>query len=377
MPPINVLVKPVSSACNMRCTYCFYRDVSSHRETAFQEILTMDTAEKILAALSEYAEGSCTIAFQGGEPTLIGLDFYQEFMEREKIYTRPGLQFHHAIQTNGYCIDEKWARFFAENKFLVGLSFDGPSKLHNANRRGADGKETYSRALHAAQLLEKCAVTYNILCVLTGKNARSIQQIYQFFKRQGFQWLQFIPCLEPLGQRRGEESYHLSSQVYGQCLVTLFDLWYQDLKSGRYISIRHFDNWLSMLMGREAEACSMRGRCSNQIVIEADGSIYPCDFYATDEWRMGAIGERPLGELLESAEWKRFLQLSDCLPEECRRCDYYFLCRNGCRRDRSWNEQGEYGKLYYCQAHRYFFEKRGTDLYRAARHLAGRENGCL
>lgn len=371
MPPIHVLVKPVSSACNMCCTYCFYRDVSSRRERAVQGTMTMETAEKLLASLCEYAEGSCTIAFQGGEPTLVGLDFYKEFIRRERAYARPGLRFHHAIQTNGYDIDEMWAEFFAQNEFLVGLSLDGPPKLHNVNRKDRGGKGTCERILRTAQLFDTYKVAYNILCVLTRKNARSIQQIYQFFKRQGFRWLQFIPCLEPLGQQRGQESYHLSNQDYAQCLVTLFDLWYRDLKRGHDISIRHFDNWLSIFLGQEPEACSMRGYCSRQVVIEGDGSIYPCDFYATDEWRMGRVGERPLREVLESEKWTRFLELSRTLPEACGKCEYYFLCRNGCHRERTADGQAEdRGLYYYCPAHRHFFEKRGRNLYEAAQYIA-------
>ncbi len=369
MPPVNVLMKPASSLCNMRCSYCFYRDVSGHRRRALACMLTSERLEQILSSALEYAEGSCTFAFQGGEPTLAGLEFYQKFVELEKRYARPEVQVRHIIQTNGYCMDKEWAGFFAQNHFLVGLSLDGPPKLHNRNRRDEGGSGTHHRVLHSVQLLEDRRVPYNILCVLTGQNARSIQQIYQFFRRRRFQWLQFIPCLEPLGQLRGREPYHLSNEVYGQCLVTLFDLWHQDLKRGHYVSVRHFDNWMSILMGQEAEACGMQGRCAAQFVIEGDGGVYPCDFYACDQWRVGTVGEQSFQEMLDSPTWQKFLRMSHKIPDMCVRCRYYYLCRNGCRRDRLATAGGELGRMYYCQAYQYFFSRREKELYEAAQLL--------
>ena len=203
MPAVNVLIKPASSACNMACAYCFYRDVAEHREHAFEGMLSLERMEQVIAAAMEYAEGICSFAFQGGEPTLAGLEFYRSVVELQKKYARPGVRIHNAIQTNGYCIDEAWAAFLAENHFLVGLSLDGPAELHNLNRKDRAGKGTFNRVMHAAKLFDRYHVEYNILCVVTGKNARSIGQIYHFYQKQGFHWLQFIPCLEPLDSQRG------------------------------------------------------------------------------------------------------------------------------------------------------------------------------
>jgi len=369
MPPVNILIKPASSACNMRCEYCFYRDVADHREHAFEGWLTVEWMEKILASVAEYAEGTCTLAFQGGEPTLAGLDFYRQLLEIEKKYAKPGLHYQHAIQTNGYCIDEDWARFFADNRFLVGLSLDGPPELHNLYRKDSAGKGTSGKVLRAAQLFDKFHVDYNILCVITGRGARSIQRIYQYFTKQNFRWLQFIPCLEPLDQPVGSSQYFLSDEAYGKFLVTLFDLWYQDLRKGRYVSIRHFDNWLSILMGEEVEMCSMRGRCSIQFVIEGNGSVYPCDFYVLDEWKLGTAGETSFAEMLRSEPARRFIQESCHVPEECRTCKLYPLCRNGCRRDRAFEPCGSLGATRYCKAHKYFFSQRGQEFTQAARIL--------
>ncbi len=358
MPPVNILIKPVSSACNMSCTYCFYRDVSAKRSCAYTGALSLERMEQIIVSAMAYAQGDCTFAFQGGEPTLAGLDFYREVLLLEQRHRRPSVQIHNTIQTNGLCIDEAWARFFAENDFLVGLSLDGPPELHDRNRRGADGGGTCRQVLRTAQLFDRFQVPYNILCVVTGQNARSIQRIYNFYKKQHFQWLQFIPCLEPLDQEPGLEAYHLSCEAYGDFLIRIFDLWLQDLRRGVYVSVRHLDNWLSILLGEPPEACNMTGHCSVQYVIEGDGGIYPCDFYVLDQWRLGTVGQSSFAEMQRCETARRFVDVSLQVPEQCRTCPIYPICRNGCRRDRL----GPSGQNRFCGAYRRFFEERAREL---------------
>ena len=370
MPPINILIKPASSACNMACKYCFYRDVAEHREQAFEGMLSLQKMERVIRAGMEYADHSCSFAFQGGELTLAGLDFYRGVVELQKKYARSGVEIHNAIQTNGMLIDEEWAVFLAENRFLVGLSLDGPAELHNLNRLDTVGEGTFNRVMRAARLMEKHGVEFNILCVVTGRNARSVEKNYRFYRRQGFRWLQFIPCLDSLEQQRGEEKYHLSAENYGDFLIRLFDLWYEDLQRGEYISIRHLDNWLSILLGGQPEVCSMTGQCAVQFVVEGDGGVYPCDFYVLDEWRMGTVGESSFAEMQrgEVAAW--FIQASLRVPNKCRRCRWYGLCRNGCRRNRMTLLDGEVDRNCYCEAYQRFFSQREKQLMQAARLLA-------
>ena len=367
MPAVNILIKPASSACSMNCAYCFYKDVAQNRETAFEGMISLADMERVIAAGMEYAEGLCSFAFQGGEPTLAGLDFYRQVVELQKRHAKPGVRIHNAIQTNGFCIDEEWAKFLAENHFLVGLSLDGPADLHNFNRVDNHGKGTWNRIMRTVQLFDKYHVDYNILCVVTGQNARSIQKIYQFYRKQNFHWLQFIPCLEPLGEERGGAKYHLSTKAYGDFLLRIFDLWYADLKRGEYVSIRHLDNWIAMLMGEPPEACNMTGRCSIQFVIEGDGGVYPCDFYVLDQWRLGTVGECSFAEMAACQTAKNFCQASCRVPEECRSCPVYPICRNGCRRDRLTTPEGLVDRNYYCEAYRRFFTERYKELHDAVR----------
>ena len=358
MASLNILIKPASASCNMACKYCFYKDVAKNRQQAFKGILSLELMKKIIQAGMEYPASSYSFTFQGGEPTIAGLDFFRQTVKLQKEYARPNTEVFNAIQTNGYLIDEAWAEFLAENHFLVGLSLDGPAELHNLNRVDVSGNGTFNKVMHAAKLLKKYHVDFNILCVVTGRNARAVEKIYHFYKKQGFRWLQFIPALEPIDAMRGMENYYLSANAYGDFLIRLFDLWYADLRQKEYISIRHLDNWLSILMGARPEACDMAGRCAVQFVVEGDGSVYPCDFYVLDEWYMGKVGEISFAELQRGTIGKRFINTSLRVPAQCQSCPWHSLCRNGCRRDRMDIFDGGDGRNCYCESFQRFFSER-------------------
>ena len=242
MPPLSVLIKPASSACNMNCSYCFYKDVAANRERGFAGYMTMDTLEKLIASALDYADRDCTFLFQGGEPTLAGLGFYRAVLELERKYAKKDVRVFNAIQTNGYLIDEQWAEFLASNGFLVGLSLDGPADVHNGCRKDLAGKDTFNRVMNAAHLLDRAGAEYNILSVVTVQSAKRAESIYNFFKKHRFKWLQFIPCLEPLNSGRDGDVHSMKPDEYGRFLIRIFDLWYADLLKGQYVSIRHIDN---------------------------------------------------------------------------------------------------------------------------------------
>lgn len=357
MPSISVLIKPASSACNMNCKYCFYKDEAQKRQNEFQGKLSVETAENIIKSAVDFSDGHCFFMFQGGEPTLAGLDFFRAFIELEKKHAKKGIEFHNSIQTNGYIIDAEWAKFLHDNNFLVGLSIDGPAEFHDANRVDNNNKGSFNKIIKAAKLFDKYEVQYNVLSVVTGKNARSVQKIYNFYKKQGFKYLQFIPCLEPLGDARGNADFSLSPKEYADFLVTIFNLWLKDFKNNNYISIRHIDNQLSMMLGANPEICSMNGCCSIQFVVEGDGSVYPCDFYVLDEWKIGEIGKNSFEEMINSKKAVNFIESSRNILEECKSCPFFCICRNGCRRDRITDNNGIVGKNYYCDSYKYYYAK--------------------
>ncbi len=355
MPPLSLLLKPASSACNLRCAYCFYADEAQKRRVAdrgrMPEAVARAVVEKSLAA----AEGSVSFLFQGGEPTLAGLDFYRRFVSLVEEHAPKGLDVRYAIQTNGTLLDEEWCRFFAEKRFLVGLSLDGDRACHDRFRRDAQGRGTYGQVMKASGLLDRAGVRYNVLTVVTGPLARHAQSVFASLCKNGFRFQQYIPCLDPLGEERGGDPWSLTPAQYGDFLKTLFDLWYRELERGRYWSIRYFDNLVWILSGQPPEQCSMRGCCGLQYLIEADGSVYPCDFYGLDEYKMGNVLDQTWAELDQAREQLGFIERSRRVPEECQTCRWYALCRNGCRRDRLRTEVG-LGKNYYCRSYAAFFD---------------------
>lgn len=355
MPPINVLIKPASGNCNMRCNYCFYTDEINNRKVKSYGIMTTDTLEAIVKKVLDYAEGECTIAFQGGEPTLAGLPFFQHLIEIQNKYNYNKVKIHNAIQTNGYLIDNHWAEFFAKNRFLVGLSLDGTKEIHDRERIDASGKGTYSKIMRTIQLFQNHNVEFNILTVVTAHTAKNINKIYNFYKRNNLNHHQYIPCLDPLGEERGQYSYSLTPQLYSQFLKDLFDLWYLDVSKGNMVYNRYFENILLMLTGRPPESCGMSGVCNKQYTIEADGSVYPCDFYVLDEWRLGNLVTQSIEDIDKARDENRFIETSKSIHEDCRGCKWLQLCRGGCRRDRMQLEEG-LDKNYFCKAFYEFFE---------------------
>jgi len=338
----------------MACKYCFYRDVTDRRSTGNLGIMTDETLELMIKnALSE-CETEVSFAFQGGEPTLAGLDFFKKVISLEKKHNTNGVKVHNVLQTNGLELDEGWADFFVENGFLVGVSLDGDKELHDTARLDRADKGTHSRIMQTLDLFRRKGVDFNILCVISSYVARYPEKVYNFFKKQGFNYLQFIPLLDPLEEKRGGNFWSLTPSRYASFLKKLFDLWYLDCKKHDGVSIRHFDNWLGLLMGFPPENCAMSGRCAVYFVVEADGSIYPCDFYVTDEWKMGNIADgKTFAELQRSDAATRFIAGSTT-PENCSACKYYFLCRGGCRRDRE--PLAENAENFYCQAYTQFFD---------------------
>ncbi len=372
MPPISLLIKPASSNCNLRCRYCFYHAIAENRQTKSYGMMDIETLEALVKKALEYADYSCTFAFQGGEPTLAGLDFFRKLIEFEKKYNIKKVQIHNALQTNGVVIDDEWAQFLAENKFLVGLSLDGPKDIHDANRYDALNKGSFTRVMEAVRLFNKHKVEYNILTVVTANTARHINKIYNFYKKNGFRYLQFIPCLDPLGEEPGGYDYSLSAERYANFLKTLFDLWYADIIQGNMISIRYYDNLVGMAMGQRPEACGMGGVCTCQFVVEADGRVYPCDFYVIDRWYLGNLKDASFEELRNSEAGSTFVEVSKDIDPQCRECRWFNLCRGGCRRDREPFENDKPVLNHFCAAYKEFFEYAGERLIYLARQFSKR-----
>ncbi len=330
MPPLTLMIKPASGACNMRCTYCFYSDVCAHRKMANYGMISIKLLEKVVRRAFFDADQYVSFVFQGGEPTLVGTDFYDALIAFEKRYNTRGLRISNSIQTNGLKLDDKWLRIFRTGNFLVGISLDGTSELHDTFRKDVYGMPTYEVIRKNIGQLRCTGIDYNILCVVNHYVATQAEAVFRALEEH--RYLQFIPCLNTFEGTPSE--WALQPGDYAHFLTVVFDLYEQRILEGNHVSIRTFDNWLNMLRGFPPENCGMSGRCGNYFLVEADGSIYPCDFYVLDEWKLGYIQKTTLCTLGSSTLAKAFVQSSLPVPPECRSCRYYGLCRNGCKRER-------------------------------------------
>ena len=388
MDSASILVKPASADCNIACSYCFYQCLSRGRQEYSKGRMSPETMKQVILRAYEYVDRYVSFAFQGGEPMLAGLDFFRRTVEMQKRYNTKGLLVENTLQTNGLLLDEEWAEFLRENRFLVGLSLDGPASVHDRCRRDASGAPTFDRVMRAAKLLDRHQVPFNILSVVTEPAAKEASALYDFYRENGFHYLQFIPCMdEPVRQAGTHEAdltaaeahepaeskssvmqagahnpYAVTPESYGIFLCEMFDRWYADFEGvmdgtsdEEPTDIRWFSNLAQVDAGYPAEECGMNGSCFIYFVAEGDGSIYPCDFYCMDEYRLGTV-EESFRDLLHSERAVRFVRESLAVDEKCRRCPHFSLCKGGCKRWRDPLGSGRPGLNYLCPAYEMFFE---------------------
>lgn len=348
---ISVMLKPASSNCNMKCKYCFYHSLASNRSEYSKGMMSDETARRVADSALDFAKGTDVyFTFQGGEPLLLGVDFYSRFVDYVREKNVKNSNIHYCIQTNGTLINDEYADFFKKNGFLVGVSLDGDREI-NKYRVYADGKETFDDVLKGIEILKSHSVTFNILSVLTKNTANEFRKAYRFFKENDLRYLQFIPCLKPFEKVSDnyDESLYMTAEDYGEFLNRGFNIYFNTYMRGDFMFIRSFENYILLSKGRNAEQCGMNGCCSSQFVVEGDGSVYPCDFYCTDSWYLGNINDKSFDDLYHSDKAAEFIKNSFILDEKCKVCDYFSICRaGGCKRNRQ--------SADYCQSYKSFFE---------------------
>lgn len=314
----------------MHCGYCFYRDVSSRREVASLGRMSRETLQRLVRRAFSYADGSVNFAFQGGEPTLAGLDFFEELVSLQKKYNTRGLAVSNSVQTNGYDVSDELISLFAREHFLIGVSLDGDRQTHDLMRPDHAGHPTWDRIRATIARMKQAGCDVNILTVVNRHVARRPRQVWDALA--SYEYLQFIACLDDFDGPPAPHS--LTCEDYGRFLIETFDLYQKAFFAGRPVSVRNFDNYLGILLGQPPENCAMRGQCGVYYLVEADGSVYPCDFYVLDEFRLGNVNEDSFHRLAASPVGEHFRAMSHTPHPDCKKCPYAFLCRGGCRRDR-------------------------------------------
>lgn len=348
---IGVLWKTVSEDCNLACDYCYYSTCGGKPGPRINRI---DSAilNTFIQEYMEMSKGSASFAWQGGEPLLAGLDFFEEVVTLQAAYAPAHTEISNALQTNGTLITDKWAAFFRKYQFLIGISVDGPSDIHDERRVDSRGQGSFDRVMKGIDCLRRHQVDFNILTVLHRGNIKKAKELIEFYEREEFAYVQFIPCMDFRSQEIGMAgSYDITPEEYGQFLCEAFDYWYNDGQPRT--SIRFFDNMLSVCTGREAELCVHRSGCSTMLVLEQNGDAYPCDFYIHDDWKLGNVAKDSLNELLLHPARMSFLGMKKTLPAACQNCEYKPLCHGGCPRNRKWADDLSVSDPdYFCSSYK-------------------------
>jgi uncharacterized protein len=353
LPPLPVLFKTVSSDCNLDCSYCYYRE--SLEGTRVRRRLEEPLLATFMRQYMEYVAdtGVASLVWQGGEPTLAGLEFFERAVDLEVEFALRGATIGNALQTNAVLLDDRWGEFLRQYNFLIGVSLDGPEEVHDSARRDRGGHGSFGRTMAGIDVLRKHRVDFNVLCVIGPHNVRRVGDLMRFFHAEGFSHLQFIPAMafqsvEP----NAPASYLITPEEYGDFLVELFDKWYQ--QGFPTVSVRTFDALIQSYLGAASDLCVYGERCDSGIVVEYNGDVYPCDFYVSEDWRLGNVMEQSLESILARPARTAFVERKALLPPRCQACEWRRVCRGGCPRNRLNAAPGR-APEYFCESHQRFF----------------------
>ncbi|MFZ5825711.1 MAG: anaerobic sulfatase maturase [Bacillota bacterium] len=369
MPALTFLVKPASGDCNLRCRYCFY--YNTHTVPGHVQRMSLETLERLIQEACETSPFQVGFGWQGGEPTLAGLAFFQEAVRLQRKYRRTGQRITNALQTNGLLLTPEWCEFLRENDFLVGLSLDGERERHDAERFDAGGHGTYDRVVQALRLLQQHKVRHNVLTVVTADIARRGRQTYRALRELGADYIQFIPSIDS-GQGDVPRELLLTPEAYGAFLKNVYDEWVKELKAGKPVGVQFFESIAAMAVGQPSITCQMAGTCAGQLVVEHDGSLYPCDFMVREEWRLGNLHETPVREVLQGERLKAYMSWAVRLPDDCRSCEFLSFCKGGCPHHRSMHGGDPSRPDYFCRGYKMLFRHALPELAQLGRAAVAR-----
>lgn len=353
--PFHIMAKPIGPICNLGCEYCYYLEKEQLYPHSEDFRMSDRALEQFVAQYIQANPGPhVDFAWQGGEPTLMGLDFFRSAVALQQKHLPPGWTCSNSLQTNGTLLNEQWCQFFRENRFLIGISIDGPAHLHDHYRVDKGQQPTHDRVMRGLRLLQSHGVEYNALCVVSRLNAEHPLEVYRFFKESGITWLQFIPLVEHL-EDESVSDRSVSGEAYGAFLTAVFDEWVRN-DVGR-VFVQTFEVCLSVWDGQPASLCIFAETCGRGLALEHNGDVYACDHFVEPAYRLGNMQVIPVHELADSPAQVQFgLAKRDTLPRQCRECDVRFMCNGGCPKDRFLlTAAGEPGLNYLCDGYRRFF----------------------
>lgn len=363
------MLKPAGSLCNLRCKYCYYLEKNNLYQEQKSHVISDQMLEKFI---KEYIESQTTpdvlFCWHGGETLMRPISFYRRALELQRRYAG-GRRIDNSIQTNATLLTDEWCQFFRENNFLVGVSIDGPQEFHDEYRRTATGKPTFHKVMQGIRLLNKHGVEWNALAVVNDFNAEYPLDFYHFFKEIGCHYIQFTPIVERKvirndglslapGMEEGGEliDFSVTPEQWGNFLCTIFDEWVRNDVGNYYIQI--FDATLANWVGVQPGLCTLAKECGHAGVMEFNGDVYSCDHFVYPEHLLGNIQNKTITEMMYGEKQKKFARLKhDCLPQQCRECQWQFACHGECPKNRFVRDKyGNPGLNYLCRGYHQFFE---------------------
>lgn len=360
-PAFHIMTKPRGAICNLDCKYCYFlKKESLYPASSFKmDEVTLERFTQQYIDAQRVPE--VTFAWQGGEPTLMGLEFFERAVKFQKKYKKPGMQIQNSLQTNGTTLDDEWGRFFLEHNFLIGLSLDGPQKLHDAYRVDKGGQPSFEKVIAGLEILKENQVEYNILITVHAANVDHPLEVYRYLRDEaGTQFMQFIPIVERKNQTGHQEGYKVTKRSvtgkkYGRFLITVFDEWVRNDVGQVFVQI--FDVALGIWYGQPASLCIFAETCGTALALEHNGDLYSCDHYVEPEYFLGNILEQDMLHLVAGEKQIRFgNDKRDTLPRYCQECEVRFICNGGCPKNRiRRTPDGEEGLNYLCEGYKAFF----------------------
>ena len=345
MSTLSYLIKPVSYVCNLDCPYCFYQRVGKiyKEQKPFISPATLKALfQKSFATNTDH----CIFTWQGGEPMLLGLEYFKQIIAMQKELKQDFQTVENIIQTNGTLIDREWAAFFKENNILLGISIDGPKHLHDKYRFYRNKNGSFNKIMANIEILKEFSIPFNILTLLTKNNILHPKELYEFYQKNDFSYLQFIPYYEQ-HPRFDQKNFSVSGQELAKFYQEIFKLWYpQDIEK---VSIRFFEDILLYLADGVHASCTWSDNCLSYIVVEHNGDCYPCDFYVYPEWKLGNIAHDTMEEIFAGEKRMRFAKRKHDLPDKCKSCKYLPFCNGDCPLFRS-EKKRKYKQSHFCDS---------------------------
>lgn len=360
-PAFHVMAKPRGAICNLGCEYCYYLPKKALYPGGTFRMSNQVLKSYVRQYIAAQQVPQVHFAWQGGEPTLMGLDFFRRVVGYQKEAARPGMRIENAIQTNGTLLNDDWCRFFAENHFLVGISLDGPREMHDVYRKDKGNRGTFDRVIHGIRLLKDYQVDFNILTCVSAANAEKPLEVYHFLRDEvGAEFIQFIPIVEwerptdPQKERKLSER-SVNGEQYGYFLNSIFDDWLAHDLSKIFVQI--FDTSFGHWIGAPGGLCVFQETCGLALVTEHNGDVYSCDHFVEPDCYLGNMLKTPLAEMVGSEKQRQFgLAKRNSLPQYCRSCSFLFACNGGCPKDRTdITPDGEPGLNHLCLGFKTFF----------------------